>query len=136
MDKQTKMELRRKVGCRDLPKQPVKHQGPEYAMSFACLTCKTSNMRHFNVAPCNYPNTIKCPVCKSTAVNLGRHFKAPKKSDDAQWKKVNFLVDHGFVFQKIRLDSNSYDSVPYPDTLAEAKKFVVKYKKWAWKIAL
>jgi hypothetical protein len=63
--------------------------------------------------------------------NVGRHFKAPKKSDNAQWKKVGFLIAHGFLFQKIRPNPNSYESVPYPDTLEEAKEFVVKYKDWA-----
>lgn len=47
-------------------------------------------------------------------------------------EKIKFLAEHGFVFQKIRTDSNSYDSVPYPDTLPEAREFVVKYRKWAW----
>lgn len=136
MDKQSRMQLRRKVGLRDLPKPSVKYQGPEYSMSFVCFKCKTSNMRHFNLPPFDYPKTMECPVCKDTTVNLGRHFKAPKKSDLAQWKKVEFLVKHGFVFQKIRLDPNSFDSVPYPETLAAAKEFVVKYKKWAWEIAL
>jgi hypothetical protein len=82
------------------------------------------------------PKTMEYPICKSTTVNLGRHFKSPKKSDVAQWEKVRFLAEHGFVFQKIRTDSNSYDSVPYPDTLSEAKEFVVKYKKWAWEPTL
>ncbi len=93
------MELRRKVGLRDLPKPQVKILGPEYAMSFACLNCKTSNMRHFYKAPCDYPDTMECPICSGVAVNLGRHFKTPKKSDDARWKKVKYLVEHGYVFQ-------------------------------------
>jgi ribosomal protein L44E len=132
MDKQSRMELRRKAGYRDLPKPVIKVQGADYAMSFACFICKTSNMRHFDALPRDYPKTMECPVCKSTAVNLGRQFKAPKKSDAAQWKKVKFLVEHGFVFQKIRIDPECCDSIPYPDTLGEAKDFVLKYKKWAW----
>ena len=136
MDKQSRMELRRKAGYRDLPEPPVKYQGPEYSMSFCCVTCKTSNMRQFDLAPCDYPKTIVCAVCKNLAVNLGRHFKPPKKSDKAQWEKVKFLVENGFVFQKIRIDSSDSDSVPYSDTLAEAKEFVIKYKKWARDIAL
>lgn len=133
MDKQARMKLRRKAGYRDLPKPQVKYQGPEYSMSFACCECKTSNMRQFNLEPCHYPKVIECPVCKGVAVNLGRHFKPPKKSDTAQWKKVEFLIEHGFVFQKIRQIKNSYESVPYPETLAQAKEFVVKYETYAVK---
>ena len=131
MDKQAQMEIRRQTGSRTLPEPKGKSLGPEYSMSFACFTCRTSNMRYFDAPPNLYPSNSECPVCKSVTFNLGRHFKAPKKSDTAQWKKVEFLVDHGFVFQKIRLDSNSYESVPYPETLSEAKDFVIKYREWA-----
>lgn len=80
--------------------------------------------------------SMSCPICNDTMFNVGRHFKAPKKSDNAQWKKVGFLIAHGFLFQKIRPNPNSYESVPYPDTLEEAKEFVVKYKDWAITSAL
>ena len=131
MDKQSRMELRRKAGCRDLPKPQMQYQGPAYSMSFACCECRTSNMRQFNLAPCDYPKTIECPICKGVAVNLGRHFKPPKKSDFGQWKKVKFLSVHGFLFQKNRPSINSYESIPYPETLAQAKEFVVKYRLFA-----
>jgi hypothetical protein len=39
------------------------------------------------------------------------------------------------MFQKIRPVTESFESVPYPETLTEAKEFVVKYKKWAHKNA-
>ena len=70
---------------------------------------------------------------RDSSINLGRNFKAPKKSDNSQWAKVKFLVDHGFVFQKIRVNSNQSETVPYPETLSEAKEFVEKYKKYAIK---
>jgi len=136
MDKQSRMANRRDAGFRDLPKPQVKPLGAKYAMSFVCFTCKSSNMRHFDKVPCDYPDTMECPVCKDLTINLGRYFKPPKKSDSAQWKKVKFLEEHGFVFQKIRDTPNSHESVEYPKTLAEAKLFVVKYKKWARGIAL
>lgn len=133
MDKQQKMQLRRDAGYRDLPEKATKNVGPEYAMSFACFTCRTANKRHFESAPCDYPDTMMCPICKEATFNLGRHFKAPKKSDLSQWKKVEFLVEHGFVFQKIRLNGNTFESVPYPKTLSEAKEFVIKYEQYAIK---
>jgi hypothetical protein len=127
------MELRRKHGYRDLPAPVEKYIGPEYALSYACFTCRTSNMRHFELEPCRYPKSINCPVCNDLAIDLGRNFKPPKKSDIAQWKKVEFLVEHGFLFQKIRPIKDSFDSVPYPDTFAQAKDFVVTYKRYAVK---
>jgi hypothetical protein len=72
-----------------------------------------------------------CPNCGGNAYNFGRHFKPPKMDDKKQWDKISFLFDHGFRFQKIRPIKNSYDSVPYPETLKEAEEFVVKYKEFA-----
>ena len=133
-EKQRKMILRREAGYRDLPEPRVEVRGSEYAMSFACFTCRTAQKRHFEATPNDYPTTMECPVCKDQMINLGRHFKAPKKSNISQWKKVKYLVDHGFVFQKIRVGNNTIESVPYPKTLSEAKEFVVKYKEWAWAV--
>lgn len=129
-DRDTKKALRWDAGLRTIEPK-VKVLGPEYSMSYACLSCKTAHKRHVEGRPSEYPLKMECPICKGTTFNLGRHFKAPKKADNAQWKKVAFLIEHGFLFQKIRLDPNSYESVPYPKTLVEAKEFVIKYKDWA-----
>jgi len=132
-EKHRRMQLRKATGTRIIEPSPAIVRGAEYAMAFACLTCRTSNKRHFDVPPSDYPKTMECPICKSEAFNLGRHFKAPRKTNLAQWKKIEFLIEHGFFFQKIRIDKNSYESVPYPRTLAEAKVFVKRYEKFAWK---
>lgn len=101
-----------------------------YNMAFACLDCCKSFKREFILTE-RRPNELVCPECRGAAYNFGRHFKAPKKSDKKQWAKVRYLFDHGFRFQKIRLNPNSFDSVPYPETLSQAKEFVEKYKKFA-----
>lgn len=74
---------------------------------------------------------LKCSDCGGPSYNFGRHFKPPKKTDQKQWEKIRFLFEHGFRFQKIRSNLPSTDSVPYPETLAEAREFVVKYKDHA-----
>jgi len=130
LDKDTKKALRWDAGLRK-NKSVKKFDGPEYAMSYACLNCKTAHKRHIDGDPIAYPLIMECPICKEKMYNVGRHFKAPKKSDSAQWKKIRFLIAHGFLFQKIRPNPNSSESIPYPDTLEEAKEFVIKYKKWA-----
>ena len=101
-------------------------------MSFACFTCNKSFKREFNLSQ-ECPKVLKCPDCSGSAYNFGRHFKAPKKSDKKQWKKIHFLFEHGFRFQKIRSGSGHHDTVPYPDTLEQAKEFVLKYRKFALK---
>ena len=101
-----------------------------YNMAFACLECCKSFKREF-VLTDGCPKDLICPDCSGKAYNFGRHFKAPKKSDKKQWAKIRYLFEHGFRFQKIRLNKNSFESVPYPETLSQAKEFVKKYKDHA-----
>ena len=64
---------------------------------------------------------------------LSRKFSAPKTTDIEQWKKVQFLVSRGFIFQSVhetREDGKTIN-VQYPATLHEAKEFVVKYQAHA-----
>ena len=64
---------------------------------------------------------------------LGRKFHAPKKNETMQWKKVQFLAAHGFLFQSIYIPSpaGGKQVVPYPRTLKEATAFVVTYRDQA-----
>jgi hypothetical protein len=103
-----------------------------YNMAFACLNCCKSFKREFVLTE-GVPMELKCPECGGPSYNFGRHFKAPKKSDKKQWQKIKFLFEHGFRFQKIRTGSGDKDTVPYPETLEQAKEFVVKYKEYAIK---
>lgn len=97
-----------------------------YLWSFTCLSCRKSFKR-----PGANVGERKCPHCGDVAINLGRNFKPPKRSDDAQWEKVKFLIAKGFAFHKVYDSDNRL--VQYPKTLQEAKEFVEKYKDKAWK---
>ena len=101
-----------------------------YNMAFACLVCCKSFKRSFNTSE-GIPDELPCPECGGKSYNFGRHFKAPKKSNKPQWEKIRFLFEHGFRFQKIRVGSGHSDTVPYPETLEEAKEFVIKYRNFA-----
>ena len=103
-----------------------------YNMAFACLECCKSFKREYEPKPNEYPSELPCPNCGGVAYNLGRHFKAPKKTDKKQWEKIRFLIENGFRFQKIRNGTRHHDTVSYPETLEEAKEFVVKYKDYAF----
>ncbi len=64
---------------------------------------------------------------------LGRKFSPPKQSDAEQWKKVEYLIKHGFVFQSVyRLTKdNKKVAVPYPQALADAPAFVKEFASQA-----
>jgi hypothetical protein len=72
----------------------------------------------------DFPDKL-CPDCGGKAVGLARNFKAPSRTDVKQWKKVAFLVEHGFWFA--HQYGKSGDLVPYPATMTEAKEFVRLY---------
>jgi len=101
-----------------------------YNMAFACFSCCKSFKRELDLAE-ECPMMLRCPECGGSAHNFGRHFKAPKKLDKKQWDNIRFLFEHGFRFQKIRVNIDHHDTVPYPETLEEAKEFVVTYKDYA-----
>ena len=105
MDRNTKKALRWDSGYRAKPVKSNKasFSSGKYSMAFACLNCKSTFQRSFLEAPCDYPLHSQCASCGGVTYNLGRNFKAPKKLDTAQWRKVAYLIQHGFYFQKFGL---------------------------------
>jgi hypothetical protein len=71
----------------------------------------------------------KCPDCGSLLTRLTHRFRPPKKLDKKAWETAKFLVDEGFAYQYIYDDEIIQTYVPYPETMKEAKEFVVKYKE-------
>lgn len=92
---------------------------------FVCFTCRKSF---------KYPDSDSgrvCPQCAKPMEMLSRKFSAPKSKDLAQWRKVEFLVQHGFRFYTAyELTRIGALSVEYPATLTEARIFVKKAIQW------
>jgi len=100
-----------------------------YLIHFACFRCRRSFKRGVDYQ--GKDHVMVCPHCGGRAIDLGRHFKAPKVADIDQWKKVRYLVAAGFFFQHVHDDESR--QVPYPKTLKEAQEFVSRYRSRAWK---
>jgi hypothetical protein len=100
-----------------------------YLIHFACFACRRSFKRKVDFGAAVYLRP--CPTCSGGAIDLGRHFKPPKASDEKQWAKVEYLVESGFFFQHVHDDERH--QVQYPDTLEEARRFVVTYRSQAWR---
>ena len=138
-EKARRKELRLKAGdsklapLRSLPGREPKDPYPPYLMAFACFRCR----RSFKQGPS--ASYRRCPRCGAWAINLGRNFKPPRAHDRKQWAKVQYLVDHGFVFQGVyrRVRHQQYWErqwsvrVTYPETLEEARVFVRRYARQA-----
>lgn len=67
------------------------------------------------------PPAYCCPGCGGGLTFMGRAFRAPRREDLDQWRKVELLVRNGFTF---------YSSAGrFPETLSEAKRFVRQERK-------
>ncbi|MBA3680228.1 MAG: hypothetical protein H0W73_03435 [Bacteroidetes bacterium] len=96
-----------------------------------CFTCRKA----FSV----YKNATEkinrsCPECGKQTIIFSHLFKPPKQTDIKKWKVVEFLKDHGFVYQRVYAtytDSILSGQSGYPETMAEAKKFIIDYKDQA-----
>jgi hypothetical protein len=90
-----------------------------------CFACrKAFNMgSDFNKIKASY-----CPDCQNIMTQMTQRFRPPKKSNDMAWKTAHFLVNNGFPYQYIYDEDIIPTYVPYPETLNEAKNFVIKYQ--------
>ena len=96
---------------------------------FVCICCRASFRRPFQKGVDYRP----CASCGQDAVRVDVRFRTPRKADDKQWKKVAFLFQHGFYFQKVyrQIARGTFERVPYPKDLTEARRFVVEFKSQA-----
>jgi predicted RNA-binding Zn-ribbon protein involved in translation (DUF1610 family) len=101
---------------------PKARQAQSYFFPFVCFSCRKSFKKPSS------PSVRSCPECGGAMTQLSRKFKAPKRSDTTQWKKVQFLVDHGFRFYSVFDRTNCGQRVAYPKTLEEAREFVKRHK--------
>jgi hypothetical protein len=96
----------------------------EFRFPYVCFPCRKSFKYPAREAPRH------CPQCGKQTERLSRKFSAPKSKDIAQWKKVQYLVEHGFRFYSVyeRPELGGM-RVQYPSTLDEAKAFVERLGK-------
>jgi len=121
-DKARRKELRRQSHTRPGPKaafwpesdSPVR--GAPYLVAHACFKCRRSVKIHVGYWS---PRLARCPECGGNLCWLGRTFRAPKRSDARQWKKVETLWQAGFRFA-------SHGNGALPETLKEAEQFIVE----------
>lgn len=91
----------------------------EFRFPYVCFQCRKSFKYPAREAP------RICPQCGKQTERLSRKFSAPTSKNIAQWKKVQYLVEHGFRFYSVyERPELGGARVQYPSTLVEAKAFV------------
>ena len=107
------MALRHGTGNRPEPRATARPGGAAYLIAHACFDCRKS----WKVTP---DRDAPCPECGHPLAEMGRSFRAPKKSDVEQWAKVRALWNNGFRFFSFR----SYpDAEPLPERLRDVDDF-------------
>jgi len=93
-------------------------------VAHACFGCRKSWKLSDQAA-------AKCPQCGNPLHWMGRGFKAPKKSDLEQWKKVEALWREGFRF----LSHERWREVePYPERCRDVETFVRQNPKHPFRV--
>lgn len=116
LSKAERMEIRKKIGNRSIPgpNVPPLHRGPDYLTAHACFDCRKS----WKLAE---ESAATCPQCGNAAHFMGRAFKAPKKTDLEQWKKVAMLWRAGFRFYS---HTGRWEVESYPERLRDVENFI------------
>lgn len=94
-------------------------QSPPYLHPFVCFRCR----RAFRRAGTDR-NEAPCAACGNRAILVNRKFKPPRRSDVAQWAKVEALVKLGFRFDTIYDADGSI--IRYPSSEKAIPAFVNK----------
>lgn len=72
----------------------------------------------------------RCPICQSGLFDAGRDFKAPRRSDLKQWRKVAVLLRAGFRFTRYNSRGPQAQASPTPKYLREVEAFLTE-REWA-----
>jgi len=124
-EKQRRAQLRREAGLSRFSelrrvylakKHVLPFQSRDYLVAHACFSCRKS----FKRVPQNEMVVI-CPQCGAPSAEMGRSFKAPRKSEIKQWQKVEWLWNAGYRFHT---NTGRHDVVPYPDKLSGVEQFI------------
>ena len=120
-EKRRRMQIRKDVGNRLVSEEALKATGkipkprfPDYLVAHACFSCRKSFK--YSVEE---NRTHVCPQCSEEIFLMGRSFKAPKKSNEKQWLKVEKLRRAGFMYH-----TNTYETAGYPKNLSEVEAFI------------
>lgn len=70
-----------------------------------------------------------CPICKGKMYFVNEKFKAPKKSNDKEWKIIEYLLLSGYDFRNPIYGTERYMYFEFPKNLQEAEAFVREMRK-------
>ena len=91
-----------------------------------CINCRISLSEGTNYELFNTNKT--CPICKGKMYFVNEKFKAPKKSNDKEWKIIEYLLLSGYDFRNPIYGAERYMYFEFPKNLEEAESFIRKIR--------
>lgn len=96
-----------------------------------CFNCRTV----ISVYADNMENEASpCPECSGETHTVSNRFRPPAKESDKKWEVIELLINNGFAYHHVYANVARFDrgvEIDYPETMAEAKAFIIKYKDQA-----
>ena len=92
-----------------------------------CINCRISLSEGTNYELFNTNKT--CPTCKSNMYFVNEKFKAPKKSNDKEWKIIKYLLLSGYDFRNPYCGHEQCIYFEFPMSLQEAEAFIHEMRK-------
>ena len=102
--------------CRKVFKQPDLKEASGHFVTAIQAHASKRKIREIN------QERFCCPECGKPMEIMGRNFRAPRKENKREWKKVELLVQKGFRF----FSSGWEERGSYPKTLGELASFLQK----------
>ncbi len=103
-----------------------------YKRHYACFACRkafrvrpTEEWADANVRSGSVTLVVKCPDCGHPMHEMGLDFKAPRKKNRKQWKKVEVLHAAGITFGSCGCGGPGYR----PRTMREVPEFLAEQQK-------
>jgi predicted Zn-ribbon and HTH transcriptional regulator len=104
MYNETRGLVNKAVKCKTMGKYrnykhfPNERQEKTFLYPHVCLSCRKSFKKSHSEQP------RLCPDCQQPLILLSRNFSAAKTDKKIQWKKVAFVIEHGFLFLHVYQD--------------------------------
>jgi len=96
-------------------------------VSYACFDCRVA----FKKDDFQCGEVTPCPNCGGDMHQMGWSFKAPRRRDANQWKKVQILFAEGFRF----FGEGHSDSEPLPEALRDVPAFLQRHPDHRLRVA-
>ena len=87
-----------------------------------CVNCRISLSEGTNYELFNTNKT--CPICNGKMYFVNEKFKAPKKSNDKEWKIIEYLLLSGYDFRNPYCGQEQCIYFEFPKNLQEVEAFI------------